>query len=365
MPGPYMKNFMRTYIPKTDIATIISLSGQEIRSFLASAKPDDFRGEAKSAIKLYHKSPHVFTDKHLVEYGNNIDQAIDHPIRIEVRHVTESGSAQVVSKGIWGAAIRGETIKKFRQALSLVDKGIEVRLAGTSSFEFNVKGVNKACCIRFLRHAWDKVLDQMNYASGSFIDSRKTNTIIAADADGTIYDGPKAGHSLPTMANSQAKAALIGWLEAGGLFLLNSGNALNRNVFRLKDGLPGYLFNRILLAGNGGADLVCFDSHQNPVWVKGFSEMALTNMSAKFPLDIVYIGDDGSEDGNDWAAFKEVGFDRSVLVARDFKRSYDMRFKTGYIGHLVRGTKTYLEIATVKAKNNYRGKPFLSAWAVL
>lgn len=356
---------MRTYIPKADISTIIRLSGEEIRSFLSSAKPDDFRGEAKSAIKLYQKTPNAFSDKHLVEYGNNIDEAIDHPIRIEVRHVLETGAAQVVSKGIWGATTRHEVIKKFREALIQVDKSIEVRLAGTSSFEFNVKGVNKACCIRFLRHAWDKVLDQMNYTPGPYIDSRKTNTIIAADADGTIYDGPKAGHSLPTMDRSQAKEALISWLEAGGVFLLNSGNALNRNIFRLKDGLPVHLFNRILLAGNGGADLICFDAQQSPVWVKGFSEMALADMSAKFTLDIVYIGDDGSEDGNDWAAFKEVGFDRSVLVARDFKRSYDMRFKTGYIGHLVRGTKTYLEIATVKAKNNRRGKSFLSAWAVL
>ena len=147
--------------------------------------------------------------------------------------------------------------------------------------------------------------------------------------------------------------------------MLNSGNELSRNVFRLKDGLPAHLFNRILVSGNGGADLVCFDARQNPIWVEGFSKLALSNTIPKYTLDIVYIGDDGSEDGNDWAAFEEVGFDRSVLVSRDFKRSYDARFKTGYVGHLVRGTKAYLEIATVKAKNNRKGKSFLSAWAVI
>lgn len=355
---------MRTHIPKADIPTIIHWSGEEIRKFLSMASPDDFRGEAKSAIKLYQKDPNLFTDNHLVEYGRNIEQAINHPMRIEVRHVTNHGAAQVVAKGVWGTALRQEVIQRLRQELPKVNVHIEVRLAGTSSFEFNVQGVNKSCSIRFLRYAWPEVLEQMNYTSGPFIDSRKTNTIIVADGDGTIYDGPKAGHVLPTMEQSVAKSALIGWLEAGGVFMLNSGNELERNVFRLKSGLPAHLFNRILVSGNGGADLVCFDNHQNPVWVKGFSDLALTKVAPNHALDIVYIGDDGSEDGNDWAAFEEVGFDRAVLVARDFKRSYDSRLRTGYVGRLVRGTQTYLEIATVKAKNNKKGKPFLSAWAV-
>ncbi len=356
---------MRTHIPKTDIPIIIHLSGEEIRLFLSAAKPDDFRGEAKSAIKLYQKDPHLFSDKHLLEYGSNIEQAINHPMRIEIRHTTNHGAAQVVAKGIWGATLRQEVINKIRAELAKVDKHIEVRLAGTSSFEFNVKGVNKSCSIRFLRHTWPDVLTQMNYTEGPFIDSRKTNTIIVADGDGTIYDGPKAGHTLPTMAKSSAREALIGWLEAGGVFMLNSGNELERNVFRLKDGLSAHLFNRILVAGNGGADLVCFDTNQKPVWVNGFRDLALSDEVGKYILDIVYIGDDGSEDGNDWAAFKEVGPERSVLVARDFKRSYDTRLRTGYVGHFVRGTKTYLEIATLKAKNNKNGKPFLSAWAVV
>jgi hypothetical protein len=355
---------MRTHIPKSDIPTLIHLSGEEIRKFLSSSSPDDFRGEAKAALALYKKDPKLFTDNHLVEYGKNIEQAINHPMRIEVRHVTANGAAQVVAKGVWGATLRQDIIKKLREELPKVDIHIEVRLAGTSSFEFNMQGVNKSCSIRFLRHAWSEVLDQMNYTAGTHIDSRKTNTIIAADGDGTIYDGPKAGHVLPTMAQSPAKDALIGWLEAGGVFMLNSGNELERNVFRLKSGLPAHLFNRILVSGNGGADLVCFDSNQNPVWVKNFTDLALTKVTPKHNLDIVYIGDDGSEDGNDWAAFQEVGFDRAVLVARDFKRTYDARLRTGYVGRLVRGTQAYLEIATVKAKNNKKGKPFLSAWAV-
>ncbi|MBF0490728.1 MAG: hypothetical protein HQL15_08985, partial [Candidatus Omnitrophica bacterium] len=64
---------MRTHIPKIDIPTIIHLSGEEIRKFLATASPDDFRGEAKAAITLYRKDPTLFTDNHLVEYGRNIE----------------------------------------------------------------------------------------------------------------------------------------------------------------------------------------------------------------------------------------------------------------------------------------------------
>lgn len=356
---------MRTHIPKTDIPVIIHLSGEEIRKFLSTASPDDFRGEAKGAIALYKKDSKLYTDNHLVGYGKDIEQAINNPVRIEVRHVTPYGAAQVVAKGVWGATLRQEVMKRLREELAKVGIHIDVRLAGTSSFEFNMKGVNKSCSIRFLRHAWNDVLTQMNYTAGAYIDSRKTNTIIAADGDGTIYDGPKAGQDLPTMRKSLSKDALIGWLEAGGVFMLNSGNELDRNILRLKDGIPAHLFNRILVSGNGGADLVCFDAEQKRVAVRGFSDLALSKIMPLGTLDIVYIGDDGSEDGNDYAAFAEVGFDRAVLVSRDFKRSYDTRLKTGYVGQLVRGTKTYLEIATLKAKNNKRNKPFLSAWAVV
>ncbi len=355
---------MRTHIPKDDISVIIQLAGQEIRQFLSSAKPEDFRGEAKSAIALYQKDSNLFTDKHLIEYGTNIEKAIDHPMRIEVRHITSYGAAQVVAKGVWGAPLRQEVIKRIREELKTYDKDIEVRLAGTSSFEFNVKGINKSSSIRFLRYAWGDVLDQMKYTAGPYIDSRKTNTIIAADGDGTIYDGPKAGHDLPTMAKSPARDALIAWLEAGGIFMLNSGNELQRNVLRIKDGIPAHLFNRILVSGNGGADLVCFDEAQQPVFVRRFNDFAIHKLDPKYTLDIVYLGDDGSQDGNDWAAFKEVGFERAVLVSRDFKRHYDAGLRVGYVGHLVRGTKRYFEIATLKAKNNRRGKGFLSAWAV-
>lgn len=355
---------MRTHIPKIDIPVIIHLSGEEIRRFLSTANPDDFRGEAKGAIKLYQKDPALFSDNHLVEYGRNIENAINNPVRIEVRHLSAYGAAQVVAKGVWGVGLRQEVMRRLREELAKVDIHIEVRLAGTSSFEFNIKGVNKSCSIRFLRHAWEDVLEQMRYTPGPYIDSRKTNTIISADGDGTIYDGPKAGHDLPTMRTSVARNALVDWLEAGGVFMLNSGNELERNVARLKDGIPAHLFNRILVSGNGGADLVCFDEDQRPMAVKKFSDLALSKIAALGSLDIVYIGDDGSEDGNDWAAFAEVGFDRAVLVARDFKRIYDARLRTGYVGRLVRGTQAYLEIATLKAKNNKKGKPFLSAWAV-
>jgi len=60
-------------------------------------------------------------------------------------------------------------------------------------------------------------------------------------------------------------------------------------------------------------------------------------------LDMVYIGDDGSKEGNDYPAFKAVGFKNSVLVAPQFLSDYDPALKPGYVGGLLKGTSQYLE----------------------
>src|SRR5882757_382878 len=97
---------MRTHIPTADVPMIIQISGEEIRRFLSTASPDNYRGEAKAAIKDYQDDSQLYTDRHLVAYGSNIEQAINHPIRIEVRHITPYGAAQVVAKGVWGVTLR-------------------------------------------------------------------------------------------------------------------------------------------------------------------------------------------------------------------------------------------------------------------
>ena len=130
-----------------------------------------------------------------------------------------------------------------------------MKLAGTSSIEFNVDGVDKSLPIRFLQGAFEDVLKEMNYQPGPHIDSHKSKTVIAADGDGTIYDGPRVGF-LPALAESPVKDALCAYLQAGGIFMLVSGNDLNRSFKRLVDALPKEVYCRVLVAANGGAELV-------------------------------------------------------------------------------------------------------------
>jgi hypothetical protein len=58
---------------------------------------------------------------------------------------------------------------------------------------------------------------------------------------------------------------------------------------------------------------------------------------------MVYIGDDGSKEGNDYPAFVAVGFKNSVLVARKFLPEYDPGLEAGYVGGLLQGTKKFIE----------------------
>src|SRR5208283_3286800 len=89
---------------------------------------------------------------------------------------------------------------------------IHLKLAGTSSIEFNVEGVDKSLPIRFLQGAFEDVLKQMAYQPGPHIDARQTKTVIAADGDDTIYDGPRLG-ILPTLGESPVHEVLCAYLR--------------------------------------------------------------------------------------------------------------------------------------------------------
>ena len=113
----------------------------------------------------------------------------------------------MVAKGIWGPK-RAQAAADIAQKCKELGIGMHLKLAGTSSIEFNVDGVDKSLPIRFLQGAFDEVLKEMNYQPGAHIDSRQTKTVIAADGDGTIYDGPRVGF-LPTLAESPVKDAAL------------------------------------------------------------------------------------------------------------------------------------------------------------
>jgi len=335
---------MLTLISSNHLKTIIQLSGNAIRAFLSQADVKDFKGDAREAIIAFKDNPLDFSDEKLVAYGADTVKAIDYSVRIEVRGMTKEGAAQMVSKGIWGTR-RDQAVVEIAQKCKELGLNMHLKLAGTSSIEFNVEGVDKSVPIRFLQGAFDDVLKEMHYQPGSRINSRQTKTVIAADGDSTIYDGPRVG-SLPTLAESPVKDALCAYLQAGGIFMLVSGNDLNRSFKRLVDALPQELYCRVLVAGNGGAELVYVNSKGQAIPVSGYRNKALIlaqDKSQTKVLDIVYIGDDGSRDGNDYPAFQAVGFKNSVLVASEFLPDYDPALKSSYVGGLLQGTRKYLE----------------------
>ncbi len=335
---------MLTVISHKQLQTIIHLSAEAIREFLESADPAKFEGEAETAIKAYQANPSHFSDERMVDNGADVLQAIHHPIRIEMRGVTQDGAAQVVSKGIWGPG-RQEAAVAIAQKCRKLKLDLQLKLAGTSSIEFNVRGVDKSLPIHFLQVAFGDVLDVMDYQPGEPINSYVSKTVIAADGDNTIYEAPQLG-VLPGLAESPVREALCSYLKAGGLFMLISGNDLNRSFKRLVDALPKEVYCRVLVAGNGGADLVYVNAKGEAVPVPDYHQKALElglDRSHQQPLNIVYIGDDGSMEGNDYAAFKAVGFKNSVLVASEFLAGYDPGLKGCYVGGLLQGTRQYLE----------------------
>jgi len=335
---------MLTLISSRNLKTIIGFSGAAIRDFLSQAKPKDFKGEAHEAIIAFQANPQDFTDDKIVAYGSDVVKAINYPIRIELRGITKEGCAQMVAKGIWGPkrALAALDIAKRFKKLGIA---LHLKLAGTSSLEFNVIGVDKSLPIHFLQGNFDRVLKEMKYKPGTKIDSRQTRTVIAADGDSTIYDGPRVGF-LPGLADSPVRKPLCAYLKAGGVFMLVSGNDLNRSFKRLVDALPREVYSRVLVAANGGAELVYANAKGQAVPILNYRKKALDlakNKAHQHALDMVYIGDDGSNEGNDLPAFKAVGFKRSVLVAPKFLSGFDTRLKPTYVGGLLEGTSKFIE----------------------
>ncbi len=332
-----------TYLPKEDVQSIIELSGQMIRKFLGSSDPTYFQGDSQASILAFKKNPMEFTDQSLISKGANIQMAHQYPVRIELRGVNHLGAAQVVAKGVWGVQ-REDLVDVIRRDLQAKGKKLLVRTAGSSSFEFNRYGVDKSLPLRYLRVAWSSVLEQMRYTPGSSINALATRTVIAADGDGTIYDGPKTTF-LPMLKDSVVFDPLMEYLRAGGVFMLVSGNDINRTFKRLTEGLPKEFYGRVLLSANGGADLVTIDANGSPVFDQRYRmhALSLAQSASQFPnLDIVYIGDDGSPNGNDRAAFETVGYDRCVLVAPTFDITFEPFLIPVYVGNTMEGTRRYL-----------------------
>lgn len=303
-----------TYLTNNEVKAIVHLSGHQIRLFLGNSDPKDFNGDAKKAIEDFHRNPSEYSDERLLEKGADVEVAHQHNVRIELRSVQVDGAAQVVAKGIWGGA-REEVIRILRKELARHAYPLRVRTAGSSSFEFNREGVDKALPLQYVMQHSKDVLKTTGYVKGTRIDALKEPIIIAADGDGTIYDGPSLTR-LPLLMESPVYRPLLAFLRLGGVFMLVSGNDLTRSFKRIVEGLPKELYARVLIAANGGADLAFIDVHGKPNFILAYRHHALAAdvRAPLLPVDIVYIGDDDTPNGNDRPAFNLLGPGRSVIV---------------------------------------------------
>lgn len=349
---------LTTYLTESEVFKISQASGDMIRKFLdflddpseesmywpleselETAVGDD--PEWKTVLPDYLAHPESFSNDKLMAYGECALTSHQKPIRMEVRRTEGvSGAAQIAVRGIAGD-FRDIALAEF-ESRGLLEYGhILVKKGGHKSFEFNVKGVSKALPLAYLKHFWSKTLDQMGYTPGKSIDARESRTVLAADGDGTLYGKPHMD-DLPGLDESVAKDALNQFLEHGGVFILVTGNSLARSVPRLRTAIKDEVKHRVIVAANGGADIAFFNQEGHLITCPDFRQNALNMQRADQELDLVYIGDDGDPRGNDYQAFEEAGFARSILVGKVYSGANE-HLVENHIGGFEAGTKAFLD----------------------
>ncbi|MGE0268183.1 MAG: hypothetical protein AB7S78_06995 [Candidatus Omnitrophota bacterium] len=357
-----------TFISETDTKALVRLCGQHVREFLTFLndpnKPSYFSKGNNPLINLYkvepsiidkarqfELSPDTYSDNNLVKYGKNVSEAVGHPVRIEVRKVKGvRGSAQIAVRGVFGV-FRDNVLEQIQEHKDYDEKKYYIRLSGNASFEINRKGVDKALPIQYFFYNWPEVLAMIQYTPGSRIDSSKTSTLITADGDGTTFDSPRLNKA-PGLGTSRAYKHLLKYLELGGVYVIISGNHLDRTVSRVQNFIPQKVMNRLLIAANGGANLIYFSQDGRVKEVLDYRENGLNckgSRKKRVDLDLIYIGDDGRLSGNDREAFEAVGADRAILVAKDKSDDIIPFLEPNYIGGLEAGTTAVLEFVNQRA----------------
>jgi len=350
-----------TMLNPNSIDKIVKIGGSVLRGFLSDLSryennPQDSPyadlvsfNNLWEAVREYKKyGENVFTDDILCGETNGIP-------RIEIRGKQHDGeAAQVVIIGIPNIH-RSRVVSAFR---GLAEKeGLTVELGGTMSVEIKKTQVDKALPIDYIERHLDHILDVIGYTPGDLIDVRKTKTAIIADGDGTTFGKPTQNRN-PNLNESSACEALSQYLSAGGLYIVNSGNDLRLTVSRLleNNAIPPELRNRIIICGNGGANMAYIDRQGQIIEIDEYRFQAVEERIEQSrektveTLDAVYIGDDASENGNDFCAFRRMGFRRSIIVSNDDLANIPKELRINYLGRLEEGTRVFLEKVFERAK---------------
>ena len=360
-----------TFIDPAHVNELVMIAGNEIRAFLDKlaettkhsnlSRVDNNQtilSQVEPAIvdkvKHFISDPAAFSDQELVARGNDFQKALTHPIRIEVRTLPNvEGAAQIAVRGI-SRRFRKPAVERMNATDLLSTNSFYVRMSGSASFEINRIGVDKALGINYLRHKWDLILKTIKYKPGDRLDCRKTRTVICADGDGTTFAGPSLSKA-PTIQGSRAYDDIVKYLAAGGLYVIISGNQLQRTISRVKGFVPNECISRLMIVANGGANMVYFDN-RGEVWeLTDYREHGLDCLKADAELkdlDLIYIGDDGRQSGNDREAFEAVGVDRSILVAKAETDDIIPNLIDRRIGGLEAGTQKVMEFVNERIESN-------------
>ena len=328
--------------------------GEAIRQFYAglaeyldnpeSSPYKDISSQFWDIAKGFKENPDVLSDKRLLNWTES-DLA-----RIEVRgYNKETGeSDQVVIRGI-----PDEYRRPYLEALKK-QFPVSIKKAGLRTLEANAMGIDKALSIDYLNRHFEEILDAAGYMPGQFIDARRTRTVIVADGDGTTY-GKSELTRYPTLDESAAKNFLVDYLEAGGAYVVISGNDLDRTRKRLllRGAIPPHLWSRIIIFANGSSSLDTLSNSGELVEFQGYRLNAIKESKENpqdLSLDAVYIGDDPDPDGNDFAAFKKAGAERAICVSSEAIDIIHKGLRDNYIGGEEKGTAAFLQAVVEHVK---------------
>ena len=240
--------------------------------------------------------------------------------RIELRRVVNEGGNEVANIALCfpSGELRDAALPDFKA----ISADFSIVSAGSTTLEIGNQGVDKGTVLDYLsRSPLEEILP--HYKPGPSIDATEHKSILAMDADGTIWDKPVRGKDpcANHLGNSPARHAVLSYLRAGGVIAVISGNDPQRTIDRFKLGIPEGekdLLSRVILSGSGGHTLMVADEEGEFYELAGYRELSRDLQRKPNPdlatADIVYVGDDHKSEGNDLAGFKKVSMEHALCV---------------------------------------------------
>ena len=195
---------------------------------------------------------------------------------------------------------------------------------GGGIIEMGTKGVNKATLMNYLSNGDQllSLLKRTGYQSGSLIDVRKALSVIVSDANGTIFPQPSPTLTFQEshLKSSKANISILEYLESGGFLVVNSGNEPKRLGRKIMKGIPmekKHLLKNIAIGAANGHLLFVFNVSGDDVeevvsYRKSVPEFL--NAPKLRQVQLLYLGDNPKQSGNDWDGFAAAGFQRSICV---------------------------------------------------